>query len=68
MINDARYDKSEAPSNPSLGGISLALNQNISPQDLAKKLTDFGYESAGTDNVHAHGQFSKRGGVVDLLL
>jgi len=68
LINDARYDKSEAPSNPSLGGISLALHQKISPQDLAKKLTEFGYESAGTDNVHAHGQFSKRGGVVDLWL
>ena len=68
LVHDTRYKNPEAPSKTSLGGLSLALNQNISPEQLAKKLIEFGYESAGADNVYAHGQFSRRGGLVDIWL
>ena len=58
----------EAPSSVSLGGITISQNQNISPDTISKTLIEYGYESVGTDTVHAHGQFSKRGGVIDLWL
>lgn len=58
----------EAPSNASLGGFSIFENQKIASSNLSKKLTDFGYESVGTDNVYQQGQFSRRGGVVDIWL
>ena len=58
----------EAPSSVSLGGITISQNQNISPDTISKTLIEYGYEYVGTDTVHAHGQFSKRGGVIDLWL
>lgn len=64
---DSRH-KPETPSETSLGGVSLALNQKIRPTELSKKLVEFGYESVGTDNVFQHGQFGQRGGIVDLWL
>jgi transcription-repair coupling factor (superfamily II helicase) len=51
-----------------LGGFSISQNQKITPSALSRKLGEFGYESVGTDNVYQQGQFSKRGGVVDLWL
>ena len=62
------HKASETPSETSLGGVSLALNQKIRPTELSKKLVEFGYESVGTDNVFQHGQFGQRGGIVDLWL
>ena len=59
---------SEAPSSMSLGGISLSLDQKISPALLSKKLVEFGYEFIGTANIFQHGQFGQRGGVVDIWL
>ena len=59
---------SETPSSTSLGGITISQNQNISPEAISKTLIEYGYESVGIDNVHAHGQFSKRGGIIDLWL
>ncbi|MEX0616958.1 MAG: DEAD/DEAH box helicase [Candidatus Woykebacteria bacterium] len=58
----------ETPSDKSLGGFSLSQNQKISPQDIPKMLVELGYESVGSSQVHQHGQFSRRGGIVDIWL
>ncbi len=73
MTNGGRLTKrasidSKTPSNKSLGGFSIALHQKISPQEISEKLTEYGYESVGSDSVYQQGQFSKRGGVTDLWL
>ncbi len=67
-IKNSQEKVFEAPSNVSLGGFSISQNQKITSSSISKKLTDFGYETVGVDNVYQQGQFSKRGGVVDIWL
>jgi len=66
-VQNAKY-KNETPSETSLGGFSISQNQKITPSELSQRLTAFGYELIGVGNVHQQGQFSKRGGVIDLWL
>ena len=67
-IDTRQKSTQETPSSMSLGGITISQNQYISPEAISKTLIEYGYESVGTDNVYAHGQFSKRGGIIDLWL
>jgi transcription-repair coupling factor (superfamily II helicase) len=45
--------------------VRLELNAELDPAELAQRLVDMGYTSV--DLVEAAGQFSKRGGIVDLF-
>ncbi|MDD4125869.1 MAG: transcription-repair coupling factor [Eubacteriales bacterium] len=45
--------------------INIRLNMKISPEKLAKALNDAGYFRA--ESVEGKGQFSKRGGIVDVF-
>ncbi|MBI5726032.1 MAG: transcription-repair coupling factor [Planctomycetes bacterium] len=45
--------------------LSLSLNQTIDPEELSKWLVGAGYEHV--DQVDAHSQFARRGGIVDVL-
>ncbi len=56
------------PSKTSLGGYTISVGQKILPRELSEKLVEFGYESVGTGNAYQQGQFSTRGGLVDLWL
>ena len=67
-IDTRQKGTQETPSSMSLGGITISQNQHISPEAISKTLIEYGYELVGTDNVYAHGQFSKRGGIIDLWL
>jgi transcription-repair coupling factor (superfamily II helicase) len=44
--------------------LSLYLQQNINPQDLVKTLVDYNYQSSL--QVSEEGEFSRRGGIVDI--
>lgn len=46
----------------------MARNSNLSPKKLLSELGNFGYESVGAGQVAATGQFSTRGGLIDLWL
>jgi len=43
----------------------LSINQKISPDFLSQKLSDAGFERVA--EVEAHGQFVRRGGIVDIF-
>ncbi|MEX0621454.1 MAG: DEAD/DEAH box helicase [Candidatus Woykebacteria bacterium] len=49
-------------------GFSLKITEKINPIDLAKKLVGLGYEKVGISTPAKEGQFSVRGGLLDLWL
>ena len=49
-------------------GFTLKIKDKISPADLAKRLVDLGYEKVGISTPASGGQFSIRGGLLDLWL
>lgn len=49
-------------------GFTLNIKDKINPTDLAKELVDIGYEKVGISTPTSGGQFSIRGGLLDLWL
>ena len=49
-------------------GLNIALGERVSPTALAAKLTSLGYENISPGTIAKAGEFSKRGGLVDIWL
>ncbi len=61
---DALFDRMVSPKDFRKGSICLEIDQEITIEDLSKTLTDMGFER--TSQVESQGQFSVRGGIVDV--
>lgn len=49
-------------------GFSIKINEKIQSRELAKQLTDLGYEKVGISTPEKEGQFASRGNLIDLWL
>src|SRR4030042_1666600 len=49
-------------------GLNIALCDKVSPTVLAAKLTNLGYENISPGTIAKAGEFSKRGGLIDIWL
>lgn len=49
-------------------GLTIKIKDQIKPKDLAKELTNLGYENVGVSTPAKEGQFGGRGNLIDLWL
>ena len=68
MVNNEEQVKSKSPFGHQIEGFTLNLKMEISPIELSNRLALLGYRNISPATISSEGEFSKRGGLVDIWL